>query len=277
MPKVLLGDGAMGTELQKRNLPPGICPEQCNLLYPDLVQKIHLEYFNAGSDVVETNTFGANRFRLQQYGLARKAREINLRAVDLARKICPKDKLVGGSIGPTGEIIEPLGSLSQNSAYEAFAEQAEALANGGVDIIYVETMLALEEIELAIRAVKETTKLPVIACMSFRAGKTGLRTAWGVSPADAVRKLVGLKADFVGANCGDNPGNVVAVIKEMRELTDKPLVAQPNAIVSQDPQAMQSYYEQLLKCGVGLLGGCCGTSPLHIKLMRKMVDEWNLV
>ncbi|HEX9654577.1 MAG TPA: homocysteine S-methyltransferase family protein [bacterium] len=280
--KVLVGDGAMGTELQKRGLPTGGCPEEYNITNPEVVQGIYLDYYQAGSDIVETNTFGSNRSRLKLHDFTGRVAEFNRRATELAREVCPEGKFVGGSMGPTGDIIEPLGELSQQAAFDIFAEQAEALAEGGVDVIYVETMMAPEEAEIAIRAVKEKTALLVIATMTFELGKGGLRTMWGVDVPGAVQRLTDAGADIIGANCGRGFDEMIAIVEEMRPLTSMPIIAQSNAgipewvdgvsVYKQTPGIVKPHAEQLLKLGVNILGGCCGTGPDHIRMIRELVD-----
>lgn len=282
--KILLSDGAMGTELQKRGLPSGGCPEEYNISHPDIIQAIYRDYYLAGSDIVETNTFGGNRSRLTLHGFDRRVGEFCRRSAELAREVCPAGKYVGGSVGPTGDIIEPLGSRAVQEAYNIFAEQAEALAEGGVDVIYVETMMAAEESEVAITAVKKKTNLPVIATMTFELGKAGLRTMWGVDVGGAVRRLTDAGADVVGANCGRGFDEMIAIIREMRPLTSMPIIAQANAgipewvdglsIYKETPQTIESKARQLLELGVDILGGCCGTGPAHIATMRKLIDEF---
>jgi 5-methyltetrahydrofolate--homocysteine methyltransferase len=280
--KILLGDGAMGTELQKRGLPNGGCPEEFNVTHPEIVQGIYLSYYNAGSDIIETNSFGGNRSRLKMHAFVSRVAEFNRRAAELAHEVCPDGKFVGGSMGPTGDIIEPLGELSQQAAFDIFAEQAEALAEGGADVIYVETMMAPEEAEIAIRAVKERTGLPVIGTMTFELGKAGLRTMWGTDVAGAVQRLTDAGADIIGANCGRGFDEMIAIVEEMRPLTNKPIIAQSNAGIpelvngvptyKQTPEMVKPHAERLLKLGVNILGGCCGTGPAHIKMMRELVD-----
>lgn len=279
----LLGDGAMGTELQKRGLSPGECPEEFNILRPEVVQGIYRDYFEAGSDIVETNTFGANRSRLTLHGLADRAAEISERSARLARQVCPGGRFVAGSIGPTGDILEPLGSRSLQEARDIFREQAKALADGGVDVIIVETMMAVEEAEIAVRAVREATSLPVVATMTFEMGKAGLRTPWGVTVDTAVERLTGAGAHVIGSNCGNGFDDMIAAIKEMARITPLPLVAQPNAGVPQwkdgtsvykeTPDAVRPKAQELLDLGVAILGGCCGTNPGHIRMMRQLIDN----
>lgn len=279
---VLLCDGAMGTELQSRGLPAGGCPEAYNLTHPEIVQQIHRDYFNAGADLVETNSFGANRFRLRAHDLQQRVAEINQLAAQLATSVCPDGKLVAGSVGPSGEILQPYGERSPEELADAFSEQILALAKGGADVIFVETMMAMEEAELAVRVSKEKTHLPVVASMTFEKGKAGLRTAWGVDVPTAVQRLSEAGADLIGANCGKGFDEMLAIVEEMRPLTSKPVIAQSNAglpewvdgvsVYKETPESIKPYAEQLLKLGVNILGGCCGTGPAHIQMMRELVD-----
>ncbi len=281
---ILLSDGAMGTELQKRGMPTGVCPEEYNVTHPELVQGIYRDYYNAGSDLVETNTFGANRLRLKLHGCEERVMEFCRAAARLAREVCPAGKFVAGSIGPTGELIEPLGPRTVQEVYRIFAEQAVALAEGGVDMICVETMMAPEEVEIAIKAVKEETHLPVVATMTFEMGKFGLRTMWGVDVPTAAARLTDAGADVIGANCGRGFDEMIAIISEMRPVTNKPIIAQSNAgipdwvdgvsIYKETPALIESKAEKLLQLGVNILGGCCGTGPEHIRMMRTLVDKF---
>jgi 5-methyltetrahydrofolate--homocysteine methyltransferase len=281
---ILLSDGAMGTELQKRGLPVGVCPEEYNVSHPEIVQSIYCDYFAAGSDLVETNTFGANRSRLALHGFEQRVAEFCQASAKLAREVCPPGKFVAGSMGPTGDIIEPLGPRTVQEAYDIFAEQAAALAAGGVDAILVETMMAAEEAEIAIRAVKEKTDLPVVATMTFESGKAGLRTMWGVDVPTAVRRLTDAGADVIGANCGRGFDDMIAIIEEMRPLTPKPIIAQSNAgipewvdgisVYKETPELIPPKAEKLLQLGVNILGGCCGTGPEHIRKMRASINSF---
>ncbi|MGE5457992.1 MAG: homocysteine S-methyltransferase family protein [Methanococcaceae archaeon] len=281
---VLLSDGAMGTELQKRGMAEGVCPEELNFVQPELIQAVHRDYYKAGSDIVETNTFGANRVRLSLYQLEGRAREFARRGAELAREVCPKGKYVAGSIGPTGDILEPLGSLTMQVAYAAFAEQALALAEGGVDIIFIETMMSIEEVEIAVNAAKRTTELPVAATMTFEVSPNGIRTMWGVDIPTAVERLTFAGADIIGSNCGKGFEEMNAVISEMKLLTEKPLMAQANAgipewkngmsIYKETPEMIAPEVEKLLQSGISILGGCCGTTPAHIKAMRGLVNSF---
>ncbi len=281
--RILVSDGGMGTEMQRRGITGDQCPEAFNISHPESIKSIHRDYLDAGSDLVETNTFGGNSIRLARYNAEDKVDLYNRKAAELAREVCPRGKLVAGSIGPTGEILEPLGTVSLNSAYAAFARQAEALANGGVDFIIVETMMMLEEAENAVKAAKESTGLPVAATMTFDLSANGVHTSWGVTPSAAVNRLADAGADIVGGNCGNGVEVVLAAIKEMQPLTDIPLMAQPNAgkprliehktVYEASPEQMQEDMTPLLDFNVRIIGGCCGTTPEHIKRIRSMVDQ----
>ena len=282
---ILLSDGAMGTELQKRGLPSGACPEEYNVSHPEIIRSIHKDYFDAGADIVETNTFGANRARLKLHGYEDRVYEFCVAAASLAKSVCPAGKFVAGSVGPTGELLEPLGTLSEEDAYKIFAEQVKALEEGGADVIFVETMMAAEEAVIAVRAAKDNTSLPVVGSMTFELGKAGLRTMWGIDIKTAVEKYTGAGADVIGANCGKGFDEMVAIVKEMRPFTGKPIIAQSNAgipewthgmsVYTETPEVIAPKAEEILNSGVNILGGCCGTGPAHIKKMREILDRFS--
>lgn len=282
--EILVSDGAMGTELQSRGLPPGYCPEEFNFTHPEIVQQIHREYFEAGSDIVTTNSFGSNRFRLREFGFESRVREICKRAVELAQEARPAGKYIAGSIGPTGQILEPLGTTPIAEVQDAFREQVNALAEGGVDIFFIETMMAIEEAELAVMEAKERTGLPVAATMTFELGPRGFRTRWGVDIAAAIQRLIDAGADIVGANCGKGFDQMVDIVKEMRALTTKPILAQPNAGLprwsegkaeyAETPESIIPKVEKILLNGANIVGGCCGTRPGHIRTIRQVVGDF---
>ncbi len=280
--EVLVSDGAMGTELQKHGLQPNQCPEEFNLTQPDVVQQIHRSYFAAGADIITTNSFGANRLRLRNYGFEQRVKEICRRAGELAREVCLSGRYVAGSIGPTGEILEPLGQGVSSSIQDSFREQAEALAESGVDLLIVETMMALEEAELAVQAAKNTG-LTVAATMSFEGGPRGFRTMWGVDIPTAVGRLSDAGVDIVGSNCGRGFDEMVEIIKEICTVSRTPVIAQPNAGLPQwidgkavyptAPALIELQVRAMIRSGANIVGGCCGTGPEHIHTIRGVVDS----
>ena len=287
--EVLVFDGAMGTMLFEAGLQDGACPELWNETHPDVIRNIHKAYFDAGSDLVETNTFGATRLKLRAYGLAERARELNALGARLARSVCPTGKYVAGSIGPTGHLpdtFEPLGDVSEEEFYDNFREQALGLAEGGVDLFVVETMMYPEEAVVAIRAAKESTGLPVMASMFFQweKEKGRDRTMWGTSPEQAAQTLAEAGADVVGCNCGDGgPERSAAIIQAMRSVTDGTLIAYPNAglprikdgktMYDLSPDEMASRYPAILDAGASIVGACCGSSPAHIRAIAEVVRK----
>jgi 5-methyltetrahydrofolate--homocysteine methyltransferase len=284
--ELLVFDGGYGTALFEAGLSDGACPELWNDTHPEVVRGIHAGYFAAGSDFVETNTFGGSRLKLNEYGLGERARELNDTGARLARSVCPPGCYVAGSIGPTSRLpaeYEPLGDTTDEQYHAAFKEQAEALADGGVDIFAVETMMFPQEAVAAVRACKAATDLPVMATMFFQYEERHDRdrTMWGESPADVAKNLVAAGADIVGMNCGRGPDRAIAIIREMRRATDVPLVAYPNAglpvttggrtTYELTPAAMVKDYPALLDAGASIVGGCCGSGPEHIRLIAEVV------
>ncbi|MBI5560263.1 MAG: homocysteine S-methyltransferase family protein, partial [Deltaproteobacteria bacterium] len=273
----LLFDGAMGTMLQKMGLKKGACPDGLNLTEPELVKKVHTLYAEAGSDVVTTNTFGANRLKLREYGLEKKLREININGVKIARKAAGGSGFVAGCIGPTGRFIEPVGDLTFDEAVSVFAEQAGALKKGGADLLIIETMMDIKEMKAAIIA-SNSTGLPVVATMTF---DSTMRTVLGTPPEAFAIVADSLGVAALGANCSLGIEGIYKAIKRMNSVTDLPLLAQPNAgmpvlkgketVFPSTPDEMAEYAPKLVACGVRLLGGCCGTTPEHI---RKMGGEF---
>lgn len=277
----LLADGAMGTELYRRGVPYDRCFEELNLSRPELVQAIHLEYIRAGAELIETNTFGGNAFRLAAHGLGDKVRPINLRGAKIAREareIMGLPVFVAGAVGPVGKPIEPYGVITAKEARDAFREQIEALLEGGVDVIILETFSDLNEIREALLAAKETCQLPVIAQMTFA---QDLRTPYGNAPAEVLAALRELGADVVGANCSVGSQKVLQVMEEMlaHNANGIFLSAMPNAgfptmvggrvFYHSGPEYMAEYARMMVEKGVSIVGGCCGTTPDHIAAMAR--------
>jgi len=287
--EVLVFDGAMGTMLFAAGLAPGACPELWNAERPEVLQGVHRAYLEAGSDMVETNTFGGTRLKLKAYGLAERCRELNEKGARLARAVCPAGGLVAGSVGPTGHLpdtFEPLGDTPAELFYESFREQAVALTEGGVDLFAIETMMIPDEAVLAIKAAKEATGLPVMCSMTFQYNSANGtdRTMWGTSPAEAARQLVAAGADIVCCNCGDGgPGRVPAILAEMRTATPGFLAAYPNAgiprivgdktIYDLSPDSMAAAFPAILDAGARIVGACCGSTPSHIKAIAGVVHR----
>ena len=285
--EILIFDGAMGTMLFEAGLKDGACPELWNETHPDVIRSVHKAYFDAGSDFVETNTFGGTKLKLQAYELGKRARELNVLGARLARSVCPAGKYVAGSIGPTGHLpdtFEPLGDVSEEEFYENFREQALGLAEGGVDLFAVETMMYPEEAVVAIRAAKESTGLPVMCTMFFQWEKEQNRdrTMWGTSPEEAAKILIGAGADVVGCNCGDGgPERAAAILRAMRQATSGLLIAYPNAGLPRiqagrtsyelPPDEMAAGYPFILDAGANIVGACCGSTPAHVTRIAEVV------
>ena len=284
--EILVFDGGYGTMLFAAGLANGACPELWNDTHADIVRGIHQGYFDAGSDIVETNTFGGTRLKLNEYKIGDRTRELNEKGARLARAAAPPHGYIAGSIGPTSRLpaeYEPLGDTTDDEYEATFREQAEALAEGGVDLFAVETMMFPQEATAAIRACKAVTDLPVMATMFFQFEELHDRdrTMWGESPAEVAKSLLTAGADVVGMNCGRGPDRAIVIIREMRAVTEAPLVAYPNAglpITTGDsvtyelgPEAMAREYPALLDAGCNIVGACCGSNPEHIWLISEVV------
>ena len=282
----ILGDGGMGTELYARGVSFERSFEHLNLTEPELVKTIHLEYVAAGAEMIETNTFGANRYRLADYGLERTVRELNRAGAKIAREVrelCERPIFLAGSIGPLGSPLAPLGDIGASDARAAFREQAEALLETGVDLLLLETISDLAEMREALSALRSICTVPIVACMTF--GEDGT-VMGGEEPATVARTMRELGADVVGVNCALGPASTLEVIEGMRrELSDADLLAaQPNAglprrvgsrfIYMSTPEYFADYTHRFLHAGVRLLGGCCGTTPRHIAAMSKALREF---
>ena len=284
--ETLVFDGGYGTMLFAAGLLNGACPELWNDTHAEVVSEIHKGYFDAGSQIVETNTFGGSRLKLDEYRLGDRTRELNVKGARLARAVAPPEGYIAGSIGPTSRL--PLdyaldAGVSDEEYETTFREQAEALAEGGVDLFAVETMMFPQEATAAIRACKAVTDLPVMATMFFQFEELHDRdrTMWGESPAEVAKNLLAAGADVVGMNCGRGPDRAIVIVREMRSVTDAPLVAYPNAglpITQGDrvtyelgPEAMAREYPALLAAGCNIVGACCGSNPEHIRWIADVV------
>ncbi|HET7101867.1 MAG TPA: bifunctional homocysteine S-methyltransferase/methylenetetrahydrofolate reductase [Terriglobia bacterium] len=276
----LVSDGAMGTMLYASGVSLNRCFDELNLVSPHLVKEVHMGYVKAGAELLETNTFGANRFRLAKFDLEGKVREINLAGARLARESAGEDLYVGGSVGPLGLRLEPLGSTSLEEARSAFREQVEALAEGGVDLIVIETMMDLEEAHQALLAAREATSLPVVVQMTVQEDGN---TISGASPDDFARQLDAWGADVIGVNCGIGPATVLETLERMAAVTTKKLSAQPNAGLPHSiegrthylcsPEYMAERASRFIQAGARIVGGCCGTTPQHISAIKAAVKS----
>ena len=284
--ELLVFDGGYGTMLFAAGLLNGACPEVWNDTHAEIVAGIHKGYYDAGSDIVETNTFGGTRLKLDEYKIGDRTKELNVKGAQLARKVAPGHAYVAGSIGPTSRLPldYALDAGVTDEDYEAtFREQAEALAEGGVDLFAVETMMFPQEATAAIRACKSVGDLPVMATMFFQyeEGNDRDRTMWGESPAEVAKSLLAAGADVVGMNCGRGPDRAITIIREMRAVTDAPLIAYPNAglpVTTGDtvtyelnPEEMARDYPALLDVGCNIVGACCGSDPRHIQRIAGVV------
>ncbi len=276
--RVLVCDGAMGTMLYSKGVAFSRCFDELSLTMPQLVKEVHLGYVKAGADVIQTNTFGANRPRLQKFELEDRVREINVSAARLAREVAGDDLYVAGSVGPLGIHLEPLGPTSLEEAREMFREQISALVEGGVDLIIVETMVDLNEAHQALLAARDSSSLPVIVQMTVQDDGS---TLTGAAPEDFTRQLDAWGADVIGLNCSVGPAGVLQALERMSRVTSRTLSAQPNAGLPRtvdgrslylcSPDYMADYARRFIEGGARLVGGCCGTTPEHIKAIKSAV------
>jgi 5-methyltetrahydrofolate--homocysteine methyltransferase len=280
---VVLADGGMGTTLFSLGLDRGTAPEMWNLEHPDRIAKIHRGYIDAGAQIILTNSFGGNRARLGRHKLAERTREINRAAAKIARgeaDAAEEPILVGGSLGPTGRLMEPLGDLSPTEAETIFTEQASGLIDGGVDVLWIETMSDLQEVHAALRGcIQAGTDLPLVATMTF---DTHGHTSMGVSPEDAVANLADFNLSAIGANCGNGPEEIEVVIAKMHAAApSKILVAKSNAGMPRlhegkttydaSPEIMAEHALRVSALGARIIGACCGSTADHIRAMRKAI------
>ncbi len=278
---VVLGDGAMGTQLYERGVYVNRNYDELNLTDPHLIKAIYRDYIRAGAQVIETNTFGANRFKLGKHGLADRTEDINRTGVEIARRCAEEGAsvMVAGSIGPLGKPIAPIGKVSEADALEAFRMQVKGMLDGGgVDVFMLETFMDLHEIQLAIQAVREQSEIPIAALMTV---DTSGMTAYGRTPQQIAGSLSAEPVEVIGLNCSTGPLAILDALKQMREVTDKPLAAFPNAgepklmegriLYLSTPEYFAEYTKRLIQNGVTFVGGCCGTTPKHIKFMGSAV------
>jgi methionine synthase I (cobalamin-dependent) len=282
--ETIILDGAMGTMLFASGIKTGEAPELWNETNPEKIAEIHRAYIEAGAQIIVTNSFGGTSIRLKRYKLDDRVHDLNLKAAQIARAEADKadSKIaVGGSVGPLGELIKPLGKIEFEEAKSNFAEQAKALAEGGIDVFWIETMSDLNEVKAAIEGIRSVSDLPISVTMSF---DTHGKTVMGVSPAKAVKFLSQYPINSMGANCGSGPSELVAAIKEMHETNPQiVLVAKTNAglpkmidqkiVYDGTPDTMGEYARNVKDAGARFIGACCGSTPAHIKVMNDTLKK----
>ena len=280
-------DGAMGTELMRRGLGPGECPEEWNLSHQGVVEEIHRDYFAAGSHIVNTNSFGASGLRLDAFGLEGSAGRINFAAARIAVTLRDREypsRLIAGNMGPCGKLRAPLGDAQPAAIHAAFVEQARALVRGGVDVINIETMFDLDEAALAVAAAREVSRsIPVLVSMAFREGPRGYRTMMGVDPQTAVSTLREAGATLVGCNCEVTASDYRGLVPLLAALNGGATCAQPNAgqprvdgdLVAYDetPEHFAAAALELVRLGAQIIGGCCGTTPAHSAALSEVTRD----
>ena len=282
--EVLLADGAMGTMLFQNGLKSGDCPEAWNIEKPEILENIARQYFEAGSDIVQTNTFGGSPLKLAQYSLEDKTEDINRAAVRAVRKAVGQSAYLSLSCGPCGRILKPYGDVDESEVYDGFVRQLKAAVSEGVDLICVETMIDLNEATLAVRAAREVAPdLPVIATMTFDHTPRGFFTVMGVNVEAAAKGLRAAGVDIIGSNCGNGSEGMIEIASEYKKHTALPLIIQANAglptmkadgpVWPETPEFMAGQCRRLTEIGVSIVGGCCGTTPAHIAAMRRTIDD----
>lgn len=280
--KVLVSDGAWGTFLFAKGLKPGGCPEEWNLSHRSDVLDIARSYADAGADCIETNSFGATRLKLKHYGLDRQAPEINRIAAEISREAGGDDRVVLGSMGPTGLFLIT-GDVTEEDMEDAFREQAVALEKGGADAACIETMSSIDEALCAVKAVKENTGLEVVCTFTFEKAADGsYRTMAGVTPTAMAEALIAAGADVIGTNCGNGMAGMVGIVKEIRAFDGRiPILVHANAglpeirdgktVFPETPADMARVAPELVKAGASVVGGCCGTTPAHISAISDAI------
>lgn len=279
--KTVIFDGAMGSMLIARGLAPGESPESWNLKKPDIVAEVHSRYYAAGSDVVHTNTFGGNPVKLADSGLSASAEDINRRAAEIARSVCPSWKMVAGDLGPTGKFLKPLGDLDPRDAELCYRRQAEALLSAGADLISIETMFSLEEALAAVRGTRVLGDVFILASLTYNRTQKGFFTMMGDGVAKAVRALEDAGADAVGSNCSLGSAEMIELAAAIRAATQKPILIQPNAgrpmvvddsvTYQQTPLEFAADGRRIKAAGADMIGGCCGTTPDFIEELAQAV------
>lgn len=280
--EILIADGAMGTMLMEQGLKPGEPPESLNLSAPAILESVAKAYREAGAEIIQTNTFGGSPLKLRLYGLDRRTEEINRNAVRAVKRAVGEGAFVSGSCGPSGKLLEPYGDTDSETMFENFSRQVAALVDAGVDIICVETMTDLTEATLAVKAAREIDgDVPVMATMTFDPTPRGFFTVMGISVEGAARGLEDAGADVIGSNCGNGIENMIRIAADFKAFSSLPIIIQSNAgipemrgtgtIYPETPEFMAEKARDLAAIGVSIIGGCCGTTPEHIRRIRAAV------
>ena len=282
--EIIVGDGALGTELMKRGLKHGEPPELFNVENPQIIEEIARLYIDAGAEIIETNTFGASPLRLERFSLENRMEELNRAAVEAARRAVGDKAYIAGSVGPSAKNLEPLGDADPEQLFESFAAQIRVLVAAGADIICIETMMDIAEAVLAVKAARSVgAEIPIIATMTFNKTPQGFFTLMRNSVKDAAVALRDAGADIVGSNCGDGMENMVGIAREFRQCTKLPIIIQGNAglptegenglVYPDTPEYMAGKAAELLELGVQIIGGCCGAAPEHIRAISSLCQD----
>ena len=280
--KILVADGAMGSMLMQKGLLAGDCPELLNFEKPDIVEEVAQLYFQSGAVIIQTNTFGGTPLKLSDYGLQDKYAEINKSAVEIVKSVTDGKAYISGSCGPTGRMLEPFGEMGEEEAYDNFKLQTAALIDAGVDMLCIETMIDINESLIAVKAARSNSDtIPIAATLTFNHTPAGFVTIMGNNIKTVAKSLIDGGANIIGSNCGNGIDNMVEIAKEFRTFTNHPLLIQANAgtpeIVDgtvtypETPEYFVKKVEDLVKAGVSIIGGCCGTTPEHISQMKDAV------
>lgn len=283
--EIFIADGASGSWLMSRGLPPGMPPESINLTNPEILEEIARLYHRAGAEIIQTNTFGASTLKLSNYSLDQKMEEINRNAVRAVRKAVGDKTMISASCGPCGKILKPYGDVEPEEVYDSFYLQLQVLITEGVDIVCVETMTDIREAVQAVKAARALSlTVPIMATMTFDLTPRGFFTIMGNTIDDAVAKLPQAGANILGSNCGNGIENMILISREFRKKTSLPLLIQSNAglpelkndvpVYPESPEFMAEKSKDLLAAGVSIIGGCCGTTPDHIRAIRKTLKPF---